>query len=182
MLGRILCVAAVMASTCWFSLDSVKCQRRSCIAAVPYGSCSHARASASVACTTYCLSVGGATHGTSQLLAVPNVPVPPLQHWVPLPMLYHAMSYIDPETGRPRGHMRMASNPLLDSVLLSLDVRSDGWRRADEFVRQGAPALVRVSGQCGGVLVQGGGRASAQQDSPRLARCPKAHGFLEVRS
>lgn len=54
------------------------------------------------------------------------------------------MSYIDPETGRPRGYMRLASNPLLDSVLLTLDVRSEGWRPADAFVRQGAPELVQV--------------------------------------
>ncbi len=96
--------------------------------------------------------------------------MPPLQHWVPLPMLYHAMSYIDPETGRPRGHMRMASNPLLDSVLLSLDVRSDGWRRADEFVRQGAPALVRVSRQGCGVLAQGGGHACRIQSSTAVSK------------
>ncbi|KXZ56469.1 hypothetical protein GPECTOR_1g42 [Gonium pectorale] len=72
-------------------------------------------------------------------------------HWVPLPLLYHAMSYIDPETGRPRGYMRLSSNPLLDSVLLTLDVRSSGWRAADEFVRAGAPALVQELAARGGL-------------------------------
>lgn len=66
------------------------------------------------------------------------------QHWVPLPMLYDAMSYIDPETGRSRGYMRLASNPLMDSVLLTLDLRTDGWRPADCFIRLEAPALVQV--------------------------------------
>ncbi len=68
---------------------------------------------------------------------------------MPLPLLYNAMSYIDPETGRPRGYMRLASNPLLDSVLLTLDIRSHAWRGADAFIRQQAPALVEVGGWVG---------------------------------
>ncbi|GIL75770.1 hypothetical protein Vretifemale_5501 [Volvox reticuliferus] len=72
-------------------------------------------------------------------------------HWVPLPMLYNAMSYLDPETDRPRGYMRLASNPLLDSVLLTLDLGSDGWRPADRFVRMEAPALVEALATQGGV-------------------------------
>ncbi|KAG2486905.1 hypothetical protein HYH03_014405 [Edaphochlamys debaryana] len=77
------------------------------------------------------------------VLDVARFKYPP--HWVPLPMLYHAMSYLDPETGRPRGYMRLATNPLLDSVLLTLDVRSaeGAWRRADAFLRTDAPALVQ---------------------------------------
>lgn len=61
-------------------------------------------------------------------------------------MLYHGMSYVDKVTGRPRGYMRLASNPLLDSVLLTCDVRSapEDWRPAEAFVRSGAAALVQV--------------------------------------
>ncbi|GIL44462.1 hypothetical protein Vafri_1923 [Volvox africanus] len=66
-------------------------------------------------------------------------------------MLYDAMSYVDPETGRPRGYMRLASNPLLDSVLLTLDLGSDGWRPADRFVRMEAPALVEALATQGGL-------------------------------
>ncbi|GIL75768.1 hypothetical protein Vretimale_5299 [Volvox reticuliferus] len=94
----------------------------------------------------------GGYHSERDLVLVLDVArfkYPP--HWVPLPMLYNAMSYLDPETDRPRGYMRLASNPLLDSVLLTLDLGSDGWRPADRFVRMEAPALVEALATQGGV-------------------------------
>ncbi|GLC33020.1 hypothetical protein PLESTM_000015300 [Pleodorina starrii] len=95
--------------------------------------------------------IGGYHPGRDLVLVldVARFKYPP--HWVPLAMLYDAMSYIDPETGKPRGYMRLASNPLLDSVLLTLDLRSDAWRPADRFVRLEAPALVRMLAAQGGL-------------------------------
>lgn len=65
-------------------------------------------------------------------------------HWVPLPMLYEAMQYVDPVTGQPRGFLRISARPLLDSVLLTLDIRSNKWQAANEFVRTTAPRMLQV--------------------------------------
>ena len=41
------------------------------------------------------------------VLDVARFKYPP--HWVPLPMLFDAMGYPDPETGKPRGYMRLSA-------------------------------------------------------------------------
>ena len=66
-------------------------------------------------------------------------------HWVPLPMLYDAMSAVDPTTGKPRGFLRLAADARQDSVLFTLDIRSDGWwRDAEKFIQQQAPLVLKV--------------------------------------
>jgi glutathione gamma-glutamylcysteinyltransferase len=69
-------------------------------------------------------------------------------HWVPLPMLYEAMSSVDPTTGQPRGFLRLSANTRPDSVLFTLDIRPDGsWREAEHFIKTIAPELVQVGCQ-----------------------------------
>lgn len=65
-------------------------------------------------------------------------------------MLYEAMSLLDPVTHAPRGYLRMAPQPLMDSVLLTLDVRSRAWHDADTYVRTGATQAAQVRGWGGG--------------------------------
>jgi glutathione gamma-glutamylcysteinyltransferase len=66
-------------------------------------------------------------------------------HWVPLPMLYEAMSRVDQTTGQPRGFLRLSANTRPDSVLFTLDIRPDGsWREAEHFIKTTAPELVQV--------------------------------------
>jgi hypothetical protein len=59
-------------------------------------------------------------------------------------MLHEAMQYVDPVTGHPRGFLRISARPLLDSVLLTLDIRSNKWQAAHEFVRTTAPQMLQV--------------------------------------
>ncbi len=63
-------------------------------------------------------------------------------HWVPLPMLYEAMQYVDPVTQLPRGYLRMSAQPLLASVLFTLDVRSSQWQLASGWLRSTGPQLL----------------------------------------
>ncbi|KAG2450417.1 hypothetical protein HYH02_004919 [Chlamydomonas schloesseri] len=123
--------------------------------------------------------IGGYHRGRDLVLVldVARFKYPP--HWVPLPMLYHAMSYVDKVTGRPRGFMRLASNPLLDSVLLTCDVRSpaQAWRPAEAFVRTGATALVQELAAAGGLSAEAVVRAVV--DAAPLA---SLDSFLVVRS
>jgi hypothetical protein len=70
-------------------------------------------------------------------------------HWVPLPMLYEAMQYVDPVTGQPRGFLRISARPLLDSVLLTLDIRSNKWHAAHRFMSATVPKMLQVrAGRC----------------------------------
>ena len=66
-------------------------------------------------------------------------------HWVPLPMLFEAMAPVDSVTGQPRGFMRMSSAHMLDSLLFTLDIKTDGWHDTERFIRQQAPRLAQVS-------------------------------------
>jgi len=78
-------------------------------------------------------------------------------HWVPLTMLYEAMSAVDPTTGQPRGYLRLSANHRPDSVLFTLDIRPDGsWREAETFIQSTAPQLVQV-----GITGSSHGRVSA---------------------
>lgn len=71
-------------------------------------------------------------------------------HWVPLPMLYEAMSAVDPTTGQPRGYLRLSANARPDSVLFTLDIRPDGsWRQAEAFIQSTAPELVQAAAASG---------------------------------
>ncbi|WIA42506.1 hypothetical protein OEZ86_008492 [Tetradesmus obliquus] len=71
-------------------------------------------------------------------------------HWVPLPMLYEAMSRVDPTTGQPRGFLRLSANTRPDSVLFTLDIRPDGsWREAEHFIKATAPELVQAAAASG---------------------------------
>ena len=68
------------------------------------------------------------------ILDVARFKYPP--HWVPLPMLYEAMSHLDPVTGLPRGYLLVTALPLLESALFTLSIRQDGWQRARECIAQ----------------------------------------------
>jgi hypothetical protein len=64
-------------------------------------------------------------------------------------MLYDAMAALDPTTGNPRGFLRLAADARQDSVLFTLDIRSDGWwRDAERFIQQQAPLVLKVSSGC----------------------------------
>ncbi|GAX75692.1 hypothetical protein CEUSTIGMA_g3135.t1 [Chlamydomonas eustigma] len=77
--------------------------------------------------------VGGYHEGQDLVLIldVARFKYPP--HWVPLPLLYEAMSHIDPTTGLPRGYMLLSAHPLLDSAMFTLDIRQDGWKLARSY-------------------------------------------------
>eukprot|EP00775_Hariotina_reticulata_P014329 gene14329-55_t len=77
-------------------------------------------------------------------------------HWVPLTLLYDAMAAIDPATGQPRGFLRLSANTRPDSVLFTLDIRSDGsWRQAEHFITTTAPAMVQAAAASGQLSVEG---------------------------
>lgn len=61
-------------------------------------------------------------------------------HWVPLPTLFHAMSYVDATTGRPRGYMMVRNKPMLESVMFTLGIRAAGWEKGHVFLTRGALA------------------------------------------
>ncbi len=65
-------------------------------------------------------------------------------HWVPLEMLFDAMRHTDAVTGQPRGYMRMSAHNMLDSLLFSLDIKTDGWQGTERFVRHQAAAFAQV--------------------------------------
>ncbi|KAF6260230.1 Phytochelatin synthase-domain-containing protein [Scenedesmus sp. NREL 46B-D3] len=71
-------------------------------------------------------------------------------HWVPLPMLFEAMSSVDLTTGQPRGFLRLSANTRPDSMLFTLDIRPDGsWREAEHFIKATAPELVQAAAGSG---------------------------------
>uniref|UniRef100_A0A7R9VTY1 glutathione gamma-glutamylcysteinyltransferase n=1 Tax=Chlamydomonas euryale TaxID=1486919 RepID=A0A7R9VTY1_9CHLO len=72
--------------------------------------------------------IGGYHRSRDQVLIldVARFKYPP--HWVPLSLLYQAMSRIDAATGRPRGYMLMSAHHLLDSAMFTLDVRHPSWK------------------------------------------------------
>ncbi|KAL6750431.1 Phytochelatin synthase-domain-containing protein [Haematococcus lacustris] len=76
------------------------------------------------------------------ILDVARFKYPP--HWVSIPTLFEAMRHPDPVTGLPRGFLRLSAQPLLDSVLLTLDVQGTHWQPARHFVRNTAPHLVQT--------------------------------------
>ena len=73
-------------------------------------------------------------------------------HWVSVPTLHAAMAALDPVTQQPRGYMLMSAQPLQDSVLFTLDLRSTSgaWRPADAFVR-GEDACLQLQVGGGGL-------------------------------
>ena len=73
------------------------------------------------------------------ILDVARFKYPP--HWVPLTMLYEAMSCLDPVTGLPRGYLLMSSHPLLDSAMFTLDIRQEGWQTARSYANAMPSAL-----------------------------------------
>ena len=74
--------------------------------------------------------VGGVHRGRDLVLIldVARFKYPP--HWVPLSLLYEAMSHLDPVTSLPRGYLLMSSHPLLDSAMFTLDICQEGWQQA----------------------------------------------------
>ena len=87
--------------------------------------------------------IGGYHRGLDLVLIldVARFKYPP--HWVPLPMLYEAMSHLDPVTGMPRGYLLMSTHQLLDSAMFTLDVRQEGWQQARGYVL-GLPSLLEA--------------------------------------
>lgn len=76
-------------------------------------------------------------------------------------MLYEAMAAVDPTTGLSRGFLRLAADTRPDSVLFTLDIRSDGWwRDAERFITQQAPLVLQVGWQCRQGAGWGGSRAA----------------------
>lgn len=79
------------------------------------------------------------THDAALILDTARFKYPP--HWVPVPMLYDAMEYIDPTTNKPRGFMKVSATPILQSVLFALDVR-DSWEDARYFITTTLPEIL----------------------------------------
>eukprot|EP00798_Chlamydomonas_sp_ICE-L_P011084 gene11084-18694_t len=75
------------------------------------------------------------------ILDVARFKYPP--HWVSLPMLFEAMSHADPSTKLPRGYLLMSAHDLMESLLLSLDVRTEGWQDACTFLQDRAPKILQ---------------------------------------
>jgi glutathione gamma-glutamylcysteinyltransferase len=84
------------------------------------------------------------THDSVLILDTARFKYPP--HWVPLSMLYDAMEYCDPTTGKPRGFIKVTSSPVLQSVLFALNVgreEVDATRIARTFVTESIPAILQ---------------------------------------
>lgn len=84
------------------------------------------------------------THDSVLILDTARFKYPP--HWVPLPMLYDAMEYRDPTTGKPRGFIKVTSSPVLQSVLFALNVgreEVDATLIARTFVSQSIPDILQ---------------------------------------
>ncbi|KAI8100441.1 hypothetical protein M9435_006925 [Picochlorum sp. BPE23] len=79
------------------------------------------------------------THDAALILDTARFKYPP--HWVPVPMLYDAMEYIDPTTNKSRGFMKVSATPILQSVLFALDVR-DSWEDAHHFITTTMPEIL----------------------------------------
>ena len=79
--------------------------------------------------------VGGYHRGLDLVLIldVARFKYPP--HWVPLSLLYEAMSHLDPVTSLPRGCLHLSSHPLLQSTMFTLDIRQEGWQQTRDYVR-----------------------------------------------
>ena len=78
--------------------------------------------------------IGGYHRGRDLVLIldVARFKYPP--HWVPLSLLYEAMSKLDPITGLPRGYLLLSPHSVMDSAMFTLDIRSEGWQEAKNFV------------------------------------------------
>jgi glutathione gamma-glutamylcysteinyltransferase len=66
-------------------------------------------------------------------------------HWVPLSMLYEAMAYEDPSTGKPRGFLKVMASRTLHSVLFALDcsVEDAKWLALRRWVDEDVKGIVQ---------------------------------------
>lgn len=67
-------------------------------------------------------------------------------HWVPLPLLYEAMKYIDPTTHLPRGFLKVTAAAVLHSVLFALDVQqASHWQASQDYIHGRLTEILRDS-------------------------------------
>ena len=83
------------------------------------------------------------THDMALILDTARFKYPP--HWVPLSMLYEAMAYEDPTTGKPRGFIKVMASRTLHSVLFALDcsVEDAKWSALRRWVDEDVKGLVQ---------------------------------------
>ena len=65
-------------------------------------------------------------------------------HWVPLSMLYEAMAYEDPTTGKPRGFLKVTASRTLQSVLFALgcSVEDAKWAALRRWVDDDVAGII----------------------------------------
>lgn len=82
------------------------------------------------------------THDAVLILDTARFKYPP--HWVPLPMLYQAMEYVDPTTQSPRGFLKVTAAPVLQSVLFALDVQQvSHWQASQVYLEETLQSLLQ---------------------------------------
>ncbi|MCP4895281.1 MAG: hypothetical protein GY911_15900, partial [Actinomycetales bacterium] len=83
------------------------------------------------------------THDMALILDTARFKYPP--HWVPLSMLFEAMAYEDPSTGKPRGFLKVMASRTLHSVLFALgcSVEDAKWSALRRWVEEDVKGIVR---------------------------------------
>ncbi|KAK7378489.1 hypothetical protein VNO80_03931 [Phaseolus coccineus] len=75
------------------------------------------------------------------VLDVARFKYPP--HWVPLTLLWEAMSTIDQSTGLRRGYMVISRLKRAPSILYTVSCRHEGWSRVAKFLTEDVPQLLK---------------------------------------
>ncbi|KAJ4726932.1 Phytochelatin Synthase, Glutathione gamma-glutamylcysteinyltransferase [Melia azedarach] len=80
--------------------------------------------------------IGGYHAGKDMVLIldVARFKYPP--HWVPLTLLWEAMSAIDKATGYPRGFMIVSRVQKAPSILYTVNCRHDGWNKVAKYLTE----------------------------------------------
>ncbi|CAJ1900296.1 unnamed protein product [Sphenostylis stenocarpa] len=87
--------------------------------------------------------LGGYHTGRDMVLVldVARFKYPP--HWVPLTLLWEAMSTIDQATGLPRGYMLISRLNRAPSILYTMSCRHEGWSSVAKFLTEDVPQLLK---------------------------------------
>ncbi|KAK7336888.1 hypothetical protein VNO77_17439 [Canavalia gladiata] len=75
------------------------------------------------------------------ILDVTRFKYPP--HWLPLTLLWDAMSTIDQTTGHYRGYMIISKLNRAPSILYTVSCRHDGWNSVAKFLTEDLPQLLK---------------------------------------
>ncbi len=63
---------------------------------------------------------------------------------MPVATLFEAMSFLDPDTEKPRGYMRLSRMVKPSSISFTLDVDGASWEEAALFIKTTGPQWLQV--------------------------------------